>query len=340
MTVKLFGAALDALDDPERVGLKQAYVRARAEGSLPPGLPGDPCDALASRIIEGSGGAVELVGKLALPGWLTPRPSVEDEPRVATENYRAFLRDDRIRDWTDACTLFVKKEILPHVPCMIAVDHAMTAGPLRALASCGGPETVTVVVFDSHFDAVSWELRVPDTETAAEAGVSGAHHCGSFLASLLDEGVLLPENLFVVGVSDFPAPGTTTPAYELAYLSFLDRGVHLYPRDQAATSSFPDELAQDLSANLGTRLYVSLDADAGALACMNAVRFLDSRGLSETCLLDLASRLRNLIDSGRFDLAGLDVAEVDVHMLGLRGPQGEPDRTAEVCVEFVRRLLP
>jgi arginase family enzyme len=340
MIVRLFGAALDALDDSERVGLKQAYLRARAEGHLPSGLPEDPYDALAFRVTEGSGGNVELAGKLALPGWLTPRPSPQFEHQVTPERYRAFIRDDRIRDWMNACALYVEEEILPHVPCMIAVDHAMTAGPLRALSSCHGPETLTVVVLDSHLDAVLWELRVPDTEAAAGAGVSGAHNCGSFLAGLLEEGVLLPENLFVVGVSDFPALGTTTPAYERAYLSLVERGVHIYSRDQAATSSFPDELARDLSGNRGTRLYVSLDADAGALACMNAVRFLDTRGLSETCLLGLASRLRNLVDSGRFVLAGLDVAEVDVHMLCLNGTPSEPDRTTEVCVEFLRRLLP
>jgi arginase family enzyme len=339
MIIKLFGAALDALDDPERVGLKQAYVRARKEGRLPAGLPEDPYDALAPRIIQCAGGIVEDAGKLEIPGWLTPRPKPEDEHRITPENYRAFIREDRIREWTGACTRFVEQEILPHVPCMIAVDHAMTAGPLRALASRHGPEAVTVVVLDSHFDAVPWELRVPSPETAAESGASGLHNCGSFLAPLLDEGVLLPENLFVVGVSDFPAPGTTAKDYELSYLSFLERGVRVYPRDRAQTPSFSAELEQDLRQSRGTHLYVSLDADAGALTCMNAVRFLDTRGLPETCLLTLASVLKNLIDIGKFHLTGLDVAEVDIHLLGLENVQGEPDRTVGVCTDFLKRLL-
>ncbi len=339
MTVKLFGAALDALDDPERVGLKKAYVRARAEGRLPPGLPDDPYDALAPGIMEGAGGMVEDAGKLEIPGWLTPRPRPEDEHLVTPEHYHAFLQENRIRDWTDSCARFVEQEILPRVPCMIAVDHAMTAGPIRALVSRHGPEAVTVVVLDSHFDAVPWELRRTEPETATGAGGSGTHNCGSFLAALLDEGVLLPENLFVAGVSDFPASGTTTKDYERAYLSFLEKGVHVYTRDRAEKPTFPAELEQDLAQNRGTHLYASLDADAGALSCMNAVRFLDTRGLPETCLLSLATVLKNLIDNGKFRLAGLDVAEVDVHLLGLEGLQGEPDRTVQVCTDFLNRLL-
>jgi len=38
----LFGAALDFLDDPERLALKQAYLEARTKGSLRKHLPADP----------------------------------------------------------------------------------------------------------------------------------------------------------------------------------------------------------------------------------------------------------------------------------------------------------
>jgi len=344
MIVKLFGAALDALDDPERVGLKQAYVQARKAGRLPPGLPDDPFDALAPALVAAGRGQVKDAGKLALPGWLTPRPGPEEEHRVTRAGYGAFLRDGRIREWTDALARFVAREILPDVPCMIAVDHAMTAGPLRALASRHGARALAVVVLDAHFDAVPWELRLPAPgpapgPMALPPGTHGGHGCGSFLAGLLDEGVLVPENLFVAGVADFPSPGATAPAYERAYLSFLERGVRVYPRDRAAHPGFPGELERALWQCPGSRLYVSLDADAGALTCMNAVRFLDARGLPETRLLALATVLRNLIEEGRFRLAGLDVAEVDVHLLGLPDGQGRPDRTADVCTGFLKRLL-
>ncbi len=338
MLVRVFGAALDALDDPERVGLKRAYLRALAGGLVPAGLPEDPYDALAPGLIQGGGGIVQAAGKLPVPGWLTPRPRPEDEPLVTPENYRAFLAEDRVRTWTDACSRFVAHEILPHVPCMIAVDHAMTAGPLQALASRHGPENVTVVILDSHLDAVPWELRRLTGAPGTKATGSAGHNCGSFLAALLDEGTLLPGNLFVAGVSDHPSPGTTTQAYERAYRSVLDRGVHVYPRDRVEEPSFPAELVEDLDRSRGTRLYVSLDADVGAMACMNAVRFLDTRGLPEACILDLASRLKNLIDTGRFQLAGLDAAEVDVHLLGLAGTGGQPDRTVEVCTGFLERM--
>jgi len=336
MLLRIFGAALDALDDPERVGLKQAWLRALAEGRIPAGLPRDPYDALAPLLIEEVPDRVRPAGKLPLPGWLTPRPLLEDRALVRAERYRAFLEGDRIRDWADACARFVEESVFPDLPLMIAVDHALTAGPLRALSALHGPGAVAAVVVDSHLDAVPCELRAGRT---GPVRLSGGQNCGSFLAALLDDGTLLPENLLVVGVSDSPVPGATAPAYEQAYLGFVSRGVRVFPRDRAGAPDFPALLEAELDRSPARLLYVSLDADAGALSCMNAVRFLDTRGLDEAPLLGLASALRNLIDRGRFRLAGADVAEVDVHLLDLAGTPHGPDRTARVCVEFVKRLI-
>ena len=84
---------------------------------------------------------------------------------------------------------------------------------------------------------------------------------------------------------------------------------------------------------------MSLDADAGACTCMNAVRFLDTKGLQEKTILGLANLMRKLINSGRFELIGLDTAEVDVHFLHLHDPQEIPDKTDQICAEFIIRML-
>ncbi len=334
MSVKLFGVALDALDDPERVALKQAYIEASATGRLRPGMPLDPYDAISPIIAQRLAGSIELCGKLDLPGWLTPRPPVEDAHLVDSVRYREFIDNDEIRTWAEECSRFVERVILPDVPCMIAVDHAMTAGPLRALASRHDPRETAVVIIDSHFDAIPAGHRALSKKHLP----CGAANCGSFLAGLLDERVILPENLFVAGVSDYPIPGVAD-VYRKAYNSFINRGVTVIPKIEADGSALIEKLEYALQRSDCSRLYVSLDADAGACMCMNAVRFMDTEGLDEETIIGLARMMRELLNSDRFEIAGLDVVEVDVHLLDLADIDGAPDRTRRICADFITTLL-
>ena len=72
---------------------------------------------------------------------------------------------------------------------------------------------------------------------------------------------------------------------------------------------------------------------------MDAVRFMDTVGLDEETIIGIAKAINGRIESGRFSPAGFDISEVDIHLLGLEGPDGEPDRTAAVCARFVKTLL-
>jgi arginase family enzyme len=335
MRVKIFGAALDALDDPERVELKKAYIAARAAGSLLPGLPQDPYAAIAPTVLARCGDCVISVGRLEIPAWLSPRPALDDASLVSSERYGSFLDSDEIGTHIDRCAAFVDRFILPDIPCMIAADHAMSAGPLKALSSRYGPRGLAVLIIDSHFDAIPLSSRMPQGHTEKR---NGAQQCGSFLAMLLDEGVVLAENLFVVGVSDYPTSGTTD-RYNLAYHALTGRGVTVIPKNMAESTSLQEQLEQMLQGSSANRLYVSLDADIGACLCMNAVRFLDTEGVPEEVIIALARSIRKLINTERFSLAGLDVAEVDVHLLGLDHIQGRQDRTVEVCSQFIIELV-
>ena len=335
MPFKIFGAALDALDDPERVELKQAYLQAAFSGRLPPELPLDPYDILAPLLADRYGEAMRFCGKLELPGWLTPRPPVQDACLVRSESYRHFLDDDGVGIYAEACARYVERHIFPDIPCLISVDHGMTAGPLEALSRRFDPRETTVVVIDSHFDAIPAHLR---SLPGLESFTCGSRNCGSFLTALIDAGAVLPENLFVVGVSDYAWPGTAEP-YRRAYLAQMERGVTVITRAEVEEESFAGDLQRRLRNSRGSRLYVSLDADAGALRCMNAVRFLDTVGMSEESIIDLAGLLRGLVDEGRFELIGLDAAEMDVHLVGIEDEQGLPDRTVEVCADFLTTLM-
>jgi len=435
----IFGAALDYLDDPDRIGLKLAYLNALAEGRLEPELPADPYEAIAPQLAARTNGVARLAGRIEVPGWLTPRPGPQERERIDPKKYQEFMAGGGVEEYIARCRQRAR-EILPRVPVLIAVDHALAAGPIRAAAERFGPEAVAVVVLDGHFDAVPAELRAasaehvlpegpaaaaaaelpvedfggfdpraglgapelgalgfeaPVKERPGEAGPSsrgagsgdevvfpdspgdepddlvysperfsaeedevptgylagvpygfmsskrslrGEWLCGDFLAGLMEEGTVRPENLYVVGVSDYPSPSAAELPYGKAYWSWIERGVKVYPKKRALAPNFGRLLMAELDRSPARMLYVSLDADVGALTSMMAARFMDRVGLPEERIMGVAQGLRELLEWERFRLAGLDISEIEVHFLGLEGPQGA-DHTARVCAQFAATIL-
>lgn len=334
MPVKIFGAALDALDDPDRVELKLAYIEATEHGRLTAKLPLDPYDAIAPILKSRLEGIAILQGKLNIPGWLTPRPPKGCKKFITTARYSHFIDNNLIASPILDCHRFIKNKIFPDTPCMIAVDHAMTAAPVIALCERYGPESVAVVVLDSHFDAIPSNFRAPQGIDAPECGIK---NCGSFLYSLIYDKIIDPKNLLVVGVADHPRANSQN-AYNELYNRFIDLGVTIITNESTG-KSLARKLVDNLKNIQAKYLYVSLDADVGAFESMNAVRFMDHRGLDEKTIIGIAEVLKALIDSGKFILAGMDVAEVDVHLLGLTGLDGSPDKTEIVCADFITTLL-
>jgi arginase family enzyme len=332
--IGLFGAALDALDDPERVQLKWAYIQALDSDPAISKLPVDPYDAIASIVDRESKTSTALRGRLGLPDWLTPRPQKPELSMIHASQYRDFIDNEAIAEYVEDCRIFVEQTIFPDIPCMIGADHAMAAGPIRALANRFGPEDLAVVVIDAHFDAIPPDVRAP---TGMGTPYCGSENCGSFLRSLMDDSSILPEHLIIVGVADYPRDGISA-RYNRAYQDLIEQGVTVIPNN-LTSRSIMDKLEAKLS-QLGARqLYISLDADAGALRCMNAVRFLDHKGLDESTLLGLAGLLGTHTALGNYTLAGMDVSEVDVHLLGLPDTRGNIDRTAEICADFIITVI-
>jgi arginase family enzyme len=332
--IKIFGMALDYLDDKDRVELKRAYLKAVADGFVGPGLPKDPYDEITPLIMSGMNGNSELMGKIDVPGWLTPRPCPEDINKVEQKVYSKFMDSDGPDDFICKCAEMTA-DILPSVPLMIGVDHAVSAGPIKAISKDTGPKDLTVVVLDSHFDAVPAKERVPEE---LDIDLPGEGLCGDFLGRLIKDGHILAENLFVVGVSDFPPSEISDTQFAKTYNSYISSGVKIYPKNEAVHPDFPSRLTADLENASAKNLYVSLDADVGSLACMDAVRFLDCEGIGEDSLLNIAKCLRSLIKKDRFNLCGMDLCEVDVHMLGLERPDGKMDQTARICADFILEL--
>ncbi len=332
-SVCLFGAGLDLLDDPERVSLKQAYIEAKANSRLPQDLPLDPYDALSPHLVNRFNGRLSLAGKLELAGWLTPRPGREWAELVRPEYYRASLDQGLCQKVAEACQEFITENILPAVPGLLVVDHSLAGAAIRTLAGKYGAEAITCIVLDSHFDGIPSRLRYP--EDRAGFPLPDTYHCGSFLHYLMEEGSLIAENLILLGVSDHPGSPPHPDAHACAYLDCTKQGVTFFTKSQVKDERFTERFRARLNAIRTPFVYVSLDADVGACTCLPAVRFMDRVGLEKEEILSVAEMISGQIQSGQFRLAGFDISEIDVHLLGL----DKDDTTIEVCLDFIERLI-
>ena len=342
--IKLFGAALDALDTPQRIALKRAWMQAQAAHRIGPDEPRDPYDAIARPLLDEFPDTFQTSGKMEIPSWFVPRPSPDELGEIEINQYRFFIKSHFEFTMAQQCLFFVQKHILPSVSGMFSVDHALTAGAYLAHADFRGKQNVTLLTLDSHFDAISTKLRIPKGMNALPFPSRDTLNCGNFIGHMINTLGALPENVIVIGPSDYPPvkkpkEDASVRKFRDAYLSLIEQGVTVIPKSAVRRSSFAQEFENLLLGINTPYIYVSLDADVGSCACMNAVRFMDTVGLDEGAIIGIARAIRRRIEAGQFALAGFDVAEVDVHLLGLTGPDGAPDRTAEVCANFVKTLL-
>lgn len=322
---KIFGAALDVLDDDERIALKQAYLNAKHEGLIAD-EPKDPYDILAPLV---AGEQHILSGKLNIPGHFTPRPELCDRDFVKKKIYTEFIDNGDIIHYIKECGMFVAEKILPHISVMLGVDHAMSAGPIRALSAVHGPENLCCIIFDRHFDAITPQERGSSLIRTSE---NSLYNCGSFLLPLITGRYILPENLIIIGAGDSPDRGAEG-IYAAAYNGLINRGVRIIPNthNKNSIAAAINNVLPEISAGY---IYISLDADVGSFYSMNAVRFLDGPGMGKEIILECADVIRRHILQGRFILAGLDICEIDVHLLDLQPPDLH-DATVEICAEFL-----
>ena len=354
-----FGAALDPLDSPGKVALQQAYLDSLERGiacAADPADPYTPLDPYDLFRTELAGWLKERgmrdAGRLTFPSWLTPRPRLKDRERIHAGAFADFLDRGGCAEAAGAAKDFVAESLFPDLPVMFGVDHSLTGGVLRALAERLGPDLLTVVVIDAHFDAIPTAVRraIRMGREGERSGPRGPeldepYNCGNFLAHLIDDGVVPPERLFVVGAADFPTPeiersaGSGARRFISVYRSYLERGVRVIGRDEIVAPGGLERVAALLEETGPAWIYISIDADVGARRAVLASRFLDLPGLDEEPLLDIALALGRVVATGRIRLAGLDVMEVDVHAAGVRLRSGREDRTVPLLAQMVRAII-
>jgi len=164
--------------------------------------------------------------------------------------------------------------------------------------------------------------------------------CGNFLSYLIDTKQLLPENLLVIGVGDYPIEGIgqSNGSFAQSYLNFEKKGCSFFP-----VCRFNGGYIQDLKRFLHERIktpyiYVSLDLDVGAYRCVHAARYMDAPGIDRESLLSVADVIADGCRHRKFALVGFDVMEFNMHFLGIKVPGGAEDQTIPFVHDFISTL--
>ena len=346
--IVFFGCPLDCDE-------KEESIREKLESEAAPGESDDPYDPVMAMIRnEVSTELWSEEGSIKVPGWLRPNPPSEDRERVNVGEFVGFTDRDGCLEFASQVRQLVSDSILPHIPCMIAVDHSMTGGVIEALSDRYGSEHLTLVMLDSHTDAIPVpvvsEAIQYDVDTNPETlyhrndpflyNRPDSYNASSFLHGLLDRDILLPEQVFIVGVSDYPPKRAfrlkdpRVARYVGAYTGLKRRGVTIVTKNECLVS--PSKLKNLLRRIDTTYVYVSMDMDIGARNAVEGVRFRDRQGLQEKQIYRIADALRAFFSTG-IELAGLDVTEINPRRAG-RVFSSKEDATYRIAANLIRKV--
>jgi arginase family enzyme len=361
--IKVFGAALDATDFPLSLQFKQIYLNQLAQNlvSAPNFL--DPYEGLLlfSRVL--SKDKYCKIGKFTIESWLTPKPNPEDLSLMNQLEFQKFTSKGAIRIYSERLDNYVKNNILPDIPLMIGVDHSLTGGVLNALSNEFGPEDLLILIFDAHFDGLPANISLniakymnqhPEEKNPLISeyinninenfNIVDTYTCASFLFYLLEEKVIYPENLIIFGCQDYPDEKfrSLNDSRIVEFVEFYDKmeqkGIKFIPKSD--TSTMISKLSIILKKIERSKIYISFDTDVGALREIIATRFRNAIGIDQTTILNAAKIIKNVIISKKIDLIGLDIMEIETHLLNKVFPKsGRNDQTVKVVDSFLDVLI-
>jgi arginase family enzyme len=165
---------------------------------------------------------------------------------------------------------------------------------------------------------------------------------GNFLLHLIEDEIILPANLILIGPGDDAdkwrkSKNNRVMEYVRHYDSLMERGVKIISRDQLKKLG-PTTVQKELDQLKCSHLYISLDVDVSAQCGVLAARFIDLVGTETTLVLETVSEVVRLLSSRRFELAGLDIMEIDIHRLGAELEHGLKDQTKNFVQKFIALL--
>jgi arginase family enzyme len=208
---------------------------------------------------------------------------------------------------------------------------------------------------DSHTDAIPMSIMAgmiqydidtnPDTVHDRHDPFlyhrNDSYNASSFLDDLLNEGVLTPKNLYLIGVNDYPPKhafrikDSRIENYVNIFSKLKRSGVTLLTKDDFLVS--PSKIRNILTHIKTPYVYISVDLDIGARNGVEGVRFLERQGLNERQIYRIVDFLKSLLSNG-ITLAGMDLTEINPRRAGIRHPTGR-DQTYRIGANIIKRLL-
>lgn len=348
--VIFLGCPLDADERDESVQEKLACM---GRGDMAAD-PYNPIMEILRQEVDGS--LWEELGSLPVPTWLSPVPGPREKEHIHVAGFVDFIDRDGCRTLARMLGEHVVDQIIPNIPCMLGVDHSLTGGLVERLFSHYGSRQTSLIVLDSHTDAlttaalsgaIAYDMEnnpasFYDPQDPFLRGRPESYNASSFLDFLVREGIVAPEHLYILGVGDYPPKRAfqirdpRMQDYVGCFESLKEQGATILTKKDAVNS--PSRLRRVLSAIQTPYVYISIDMDVGAGKALEGVRFRDRQGLSETQLSWLAGLLRNLVTAGNTALIGMDLMEMNPRRAGPGGPVKE-DKTYRIAANLVRRIL-
>jgi len=294
-------------------------------------------------------------GSLAIPSWLRPIPSLTDEEKITTEGFVDFMDSGGFETYAQQVGDFIETNIYPDIPCMLAVDHSLSGGAFKKLAELYEPEDISLVVLDSHTDAIPMSIMAGMIQYDIDTNPGSVHdrhdpflyhrkdsyNASSFLYDLLNEEVLKPKNLYLIGVSDYPPKhafrikDSRIENYVNIFSELKRKGVTILTKNDFLIS--PSKIKNILTHIKSPYVYISIDLDIGARNGIDGVRFLERQGLNERQIYRIVDFLRDPLSKGIY-LAGMDLTEINPRIAGGDHPTGE-DQTYRIGANIIKKLL-
>ena len=294
------------------------------------------------------------LGSLPVPGWLGPKPDSEDHSKINTENFISFIDDNGCKKFADEADQFVTDQILPDIPCLVGIDHSLTGGVYSALSRHYGKENLSLVIIDSHTDAVPMPVLAGAIQYDMDNNPSSVHdsndpflynrpdsyNASSFVNSLVTEGQVDPKNLYIIGVSDYPEKKSLRikdariKKYTNTYLNLKRKGATIITKKECKLN--PKKIKGFLKKISTPYVYVSIDMDIGANNALEGVRFRNWKGLNESQIYKIADAVAGIF-SDSIHLAGMDICEIDPRRAGTVFPSGK-DQTYEIAANLIKKI--
>lgn len=299
-------------------------------------------------------GLWDNIGSLPVPSWLGAKPGSKDHSKLTTENFIRFIDNNGCKKFADTVDQFVTQKILPNIPCLVGIDHSLTGGVYSALSRCYGKKNLSLIIIDSHTDAVPMPVlagaiqydmdknpdSVHDKKDPFLYNRSDSYNASSFIHNLVKEKLVDPKNLYIIGVSDFPEKkflrikDPRIKKYTNAYLGLRRLGAKIITKKECKLN--PNKIKGFLKKISTSHVYVSIDMDIGANNALAGVRFRNWKGLNKPQIYKLADAVTQIF-SDSIQLAGMDICEIDPRRAGKMSSTGK-DKTYEIAANLIKKI--